>query len=67
MKELRTTSGGHAYRTLFAFNPARRAVILVGGDKSGQHQERFYKTLIKQADAIYDRHLDRMKKGRTKP
>jgi hypothetical protein len=64
MKELRTTSGGSAYRTLFAFDPIRRAVLLIGGDKVGQNQERFYKALIKQADAIYDRHLEHMKKGK---
>ncbi|MEK7414008.1 MAG: type II toxin-antitoxin system RelE/ParE family toxin [Planctomycetota bacterium] len=64
MKEMRTTSGGNAYRTLFALDPTRRAVLLIGGDKSGHNQERFYKTLIKQADAIYDRHLERIKKGR---
>jgi hypothetical protein len=64
MKELRTTSGGNAYRTIFAFDPIRRAVLLIGGDKSGQNQERFYKAIIKQADAIYDRHLEQMKKDK---
>ena len=44
-------------RTLFAFDPKQRAVLLLGGDKVGQDQGRFYKALIKQADTIYDRHL----------
>jgi hypothetical protein len=61
MKELRTSSGSFAYRTLFAFDPARRAVVLIGGDKAGQQQRRFYHVLIAKADAIYDRHLERMR------
>ncbi len=64
MKELRTTSGGNAYRILFAFDPIRRAVLLIGGDKAGQKKERFYAALIKQADAIFDRHLEHLKKAK---
>lgn len=65
LKELRTTSGVAVYRILFAFDPARRAVVLIGGDKAGQAQQRFYKRLITQADAILDRHLATMKKGKS--
>jgi hypothetical protein len=57
MKELRSRHTGHQYRTLFVFDPKQRAVLLLGGDKVGQHEERFYKALIKQADDVYDRHL----------
>jgi hypothetical protein len=64
MKELRTTSGAKAYRSLFAFDPLRRAILLLGGDKSGQNQERFYKALIREADDLFDRHLGSMKKGK---
>jgi hypothetical protein len=35
LKELRVDTGGRAYRILFAFDPLRRAILLVGGDKSG--------------------------------
>jgi len=62
MKELRTTTGASVYRTFFAFDPVRRAVLLIGGDKAGQDQYRFYKAMIKQADAIFSRHLKSMKK-----
>ena len=62
MKELRTAPGNSVYRTFFAFDPVRRAVLLICGDKGGQEQSRFYKTMIKQADVIFDRHLERMKK-----
>lgn len=58
------TSGGNAYRILFAFDPIRRAVLLIGGNKSGQKKDRFYTALIRQADAIYDRHLEHLKKGK---
>ena len=37
----------------FAFDPARRAVLLVGGDKSGIGSDRFYKMLIRKADQRY--------------
>jgi hypothetical protein len=57
MKELRSRHAGHQYRTLFAFDPKQRAVLLLGGDKVGQDEGRFYKALIKQADALYARHL----------
>ena len=64
MKELRTTTGNSVYRTFFAFDPVCRAILLIGGDKGGQDQFRFYKSMIKQADAIFDRHLERMKKAK---
>ncbi len=57
MKELRSRHAGHQYRTLFAFDPKQRAVLLLGGDKVGQDEGRFYNALIKQADALYARHL----------
>jgi hypothetical protein len=54
MKELRSI-GGHL-RALFAFDPRRRAVVLLGGDKSGDW-EGWYRRNIRVADKIYDRHL----------
>jgi len=46
------------YRSLFAFDPERQAVVLAGGDKRGKNQQRFYRQLIDRADVIYERHLD---------
>lgn len=60
MKELRTEHDGHPYRTLFAFDPRRTAILLIGGDKSGD--KRFYKKHIPKADDIYDRHLASLRK-----
>jgi hypothetical protein len=54
MKELRKRS----FRILFAFDPNRTAVLLVGGDKQGQWN-RWYKKAIKLADDLFDRHLKR--------
>ncbi|WP_322778164.1 type II toxin-antitoxin system RelE/ParE family toxin [Frankia sp. Cas4] len=57
MKELRPGSAGTSeIRILFAFDPVRRAVPLVAGDKSGNWQ-RWYETAIPAADERYDLHL----------
>jgi hypothetical protein len=64
MKELRTRSGSRVYRTLFAFDPERQAVVLTGGDKRGKSQQRFYRRLIARADAIYESHL-RQRRGKS--
>ncbi|MDP2829739.1 MAG: type II toxin-antitoxin system RelE/ParE family toxin [Sulfuricellaceae bacterium] len=57
MKELRFGWEGEVWRVAFAFDPARQAILLVGGDKGGADQRRFYKRLIAQADACFDGHL----------
>ena len=49
MKELRFKLDG-VWRFAFAFDRERNAVVLVGGDKEGQNQKRFYKRLIATAD-----------------
>lgn len=62
MKELRTAHRGHQYRIAFAFDPKRAAIVIVGGDKTGADQKRFYRDLITNADAIFDHHLAALKK-----
>jgi hypothetical protein len=54
MKELRSI-GGHL-RALFAVDPRRHAVVLIGGDKSGDWMG-WYRRNVPRADKIYDRHL----------
>lgn len=61
MKELRFAADDGVWRVAFAFDPKRRAVILVAGDKSGVAQKRFYKALIAKADARFSAHLDELK------
>lgn len=62
MKELRFDADGGVWRVAFAFDPQRRAILLVAGDKSGVSQRRFYRTLISQADARFGNHLAFMKR-----
>ena len=57
MKELRFEADGGVWRVAFAFDPRREAILLVAGDKSGGSEARFYRSLIKRADARYDAHL----------
>lgn len=59
MKELRTQSQGRPLRTLFAFDPRRNAILLIGGDKTGN--TRFYEKMIPLADRLYDQHLKELK------
>ena len=63
MKELRFAWRGGAWRVAFAFDPRRRAVVLVGADKDGADQKRFYKRLLVLADGRYDDHLSSLEKG----
>ncbi len=60
MKELRFTADGGEWRAAFAFDPRRRAIILVAGDKSGGSERRFYKQLIAKADKRFTTHCERL-------
>jgi len=62
MRELRTQSGGRPLRTFYAFDPRRCAILLIGGDKTGDN--RFYEKKIPLADRLYDEHLEELKKER---
>ena len=57
MKEMRFNWMGEVWRVAFAFDPQRQAVLLVGGDKGGADQKRFYRQLISVADSRYSEHL----------
>jgi hypothetical protein len=47
-------------RIAFAFDPDRSGILLIGGNKSGVSQKRFYKQLIAKADVLYDAHLQKI-------
>jgi hypothetical protein len=64
MKELRFDAENGVWRVVFAFDPKRRAILLVAGDKSGGSEKRFYRELIRKADLRFDAHLERLKKER---
>jgi hypothetical protein len=55
MRELRVQHDGRPYRVLYAFDPRRVALLLIGGDKTGE--KRWYLTMVPKADSIYERHL----------
>ena len=61
MKELRCNAADGVWRIAFAFDPDRQAILLVGGDKSGGSEKRFYRQLIARADERFDNHLQRQK------
>lgn len=60
MKELRIQWKGQPWRILFAFDPKRRSILLLGGNKQGD--KRWYQKNIPIADARFEKHLKRMEK-----
>lgn len=59
MKELRPPRGN--IRILFAFDPRRMAILLVGGDKTDRW-EAWYREMIPRADDLYDEHLETLRR-----
>lgn len=59
MKELRGSQDG-ALRVLFAFDPRRAAILLLGGDKTGRWNA-WYRRFIPEADELYDQHLAQLR------
>jgi len=60
MRELRIQHSGRPYRVLYAFDPRRCAILLIGGDKTGK--DRWYEKYVPIADRLYDEHLDALHK-----
>jgi hypothetical protein len=58
MKELRIQYQGDPWRILFAFDPHRAAILLVGGNKRGD--KRWYQRNIRLADRRFERHLENL-------
>lgn len=58
MKELRPRGG--SIRVLFAFNPVRTAILLLGGDKRGEW-DAWYRDAVPLADDLYDEHLQELR------
>ena len=63
MKELRFSTADGEWRVAFAFDPRRKAILPVAGDKSGGSENRFYRELIRKADERFDAHLARIGRG----
>jgi len=62
MKELRTQAHGRPLRTFYAFDPRRKAILLIGGGKGAD--KRFYDRMIPLADKLMDEHLRELEKKR---
>jgi hypothetical protein len=60
MKELRIQNRQRLFRILFAFDPDRKAILLIGGDKRGD--KRFYQKMIPIADALFDKHMKKWRR-----
>ena len=60
VRELRTQHDGRPFRTLYAFDPRRSAILLIGGDKTGD--DRWYDVNVPVADRLYDEHLEELRK-----
>lgn len=63
MKELRFRCEGGVWRVAYAFDPERRGIVLVAGEKAGKVQSRFYKALIAKADRRFGEHLNAQKES----
>ena len=61
MRELRVQHEGRPYRVLYAFDPNRSALLLIGGDKTGW--DRWYETFVPIADRLYEEHLKGLEEG----
>ena len=61
MKELRFEAADGEWRSAFAFDTRRKAILLVAGDKSGGSQKRFYQRFIALADRRFSDHLKKLK------
>ena len=59
LKELRAQTDAHVFRVAYIFDPERKGLLLIGGDKKGKNQRKFYKDMIKEAEQIYAAYLEK--------
>ncbi len=62
LKELRAHTRAAELRVLFAFDPRRTAILLLGGNKSGKW-DRWYRQAIPRAETLYAEHLKTLERG----
>jgi hypothetical protein len=60
MKELRAKVDERHLRVLYAFDPRRTALLLIGGDKTGD--PKWYERFVRIADDLFDQHLEQLEK-----
>jgi hypothetical protein len=61
IRELRVQHKGDPYRVLYAFDPSRTAILLLGGNKTGD--DRWYDENVPIAEKLYDRYLKERKES----
>ncbi len=59
LRELRVQHKGSPYRVLYAFDPSRTALLLIGGNKRGAND--WYKKFVPMAEKLYAKHLKSLK------
>lgn len=62
MRELRIQHQGCPVRVLYAFDPRRTAILLIGGEKTGMSDARFYGAVVPIAERLYEQHLDELRR-----
>ena len=60
MRELRIQHQGRPFRVLYAFDPRRAAILLIGGEKTGD--DRWYEAFVPRADELFDEHLETLRR-----
>ena len=65
MRELRVQSSGRPLRVFYAFDPRRSAILLIGGDKTGDR--RFYERMVPIADELSDIYIAEIRKEKLIP
>lgn len=60
LRELRVQHRGRPFRVLYAFDPRRTAILLIGGDKTGDG--RWYESFVPVAERLYDEHIAALKR-----
>lgn len=58
MRELRVQHKGNPYRIIYAFDPRRVAILLLGDNKKGN--DRWYEENTPKADKLYDELLEKL-------
>jgi hypothetical protein len=56
LRELRVSAEGDALRILYAFDPWRSAILLIGGTKAGRG-DRFYADAVPKAEVLYEEYI----------
>lgn len=61
IRELRIQSSGRPLRVVYAFDPKRQAILLLGGDKTGDN--RFYARLMPKVESLWEAYIEEFATG----